>query len=203
MRHTSYKKGFTLAELLVALIVSSVILAAVATLAFAMSSANDATDDTSSKQAQLRYATVRISDLIRHCRLIYATSSSDLAVWRADDDNDDLVDVNEIAYIRKGPDSNYLHMYEFPSSFGGTVSLDTMPAPVGDDVKLIPQCSNVEFYAHLDNPDDPVSKAKRITITFDLAENDIIHRYQISTALRGWAGNLLNEDGNALIGDDD
>ena len=70
-------------------------------------------------------------------------------------------------------------------------------------MKLIPQCSNVEFYAHLDNPDDPVSKAKRITITFDLAENDIIHRYQISTALRGWAGNLLNEDGNALIGDDD
>ena len=47
-------KGFTLVELLVALMVTSIILAAVATLAFAMGSVKDSTDDTSSKQAQLR-----------------------------------------------------------------------------------------------------------------------------------------------------
>ncbi len=177
IRNTRYKKGFTLVELLVALIVSSVILAAVATLAFAMSSANDATDDTSSKQAQVRYATMRISELVRHCRLIYARSSSDLAVWRADNDNDDLIDMNEIAYIRKGPDSNYLHL---------------------DDVKLIPQCSNVEFTVDAEPP-----MTKLVSISFDLVENDVVYHYQINGALRSWAGNLLNSDGTALVTDDD
>ena len=46
--------GFTLAELLVALTVSSIILAAVAALAYAVGSANDSTDDTERKQAQVR-----------------------------------------------------------------------------------------------------------------------------------------------------
>ena len=198
MQDKRYKTGFTLVELLVALVVTSVILVAVATLAFAMSSANRATDDTSRKQAQLRYATLRISELIRHCRLIYARSSSDLAAWRTDDDNDGQIDLNEIAYIRKGPDSNYLHLYEFPSSSGGTVSLGTMPAPLGDDVKLIPQCSNVEFVVDAEPP-----MTKFVSISFELVEDNVVRHYQINCALRSWAGNLLNEDGTAIVSDDD
>jgi prepilin-type N-terminal cleavage/methylation domain-containing protein len=208
MRNTRYERratspGFTLVELLVALVVTSIILTAVATFAFALSSANDSADDTSYKQAQVRFATLRISELIRHCKLICASSDSDIAVWRADDDNDAQIDLNEIVYIRKGQDSNYLHLYEFPSSSEGIVSLGTMPEPVGDDVKLLPECSNVEFYAYKDDPEDPVSKVKRITITFDLVENDIIHQYQISAAFRCWADNLLNEDGDDIVSDDD
>ncbi|MCH7559430.1 MAG: prepilin-type N-terminal cleavage/methylation domain-containing protein, partial [Planctomycetes bacterium] len=85
MRDTRYKKGFTLVELLVALVVTGIVLAAVATLAFAMGTANDVADDSSQKQAQVRYATLRISELIRHCKLICGTPGSDVAVWRADD----------------------------------------------------------------------------------------------------------------------
>jgi prepilin-type N-terminal cleavage/methylation domain-containing protein len=195
---TRHEKGFTLVELLVALIVSSIILAAVATLAFAMSTANVSTDDTGIKQAQVRFATLRISELIRHCKLIYAASDSDLAIWRADDDNDARIDLNEIVYIRKGPDSNYLHLYEFPSSSEGTVSLDTMPAPVGDDIRLVPECNNVEFSTDAEPPN-----TKYVSISFDLVENDVVKHYQINNALHCWAGNLLNEAGDAIVSDDD
>jgi len=218
MRHTSYEKGFTLAELLVALIVSSVILAAVATLAFAMSSASVSTDDTSNKQAQVRFATLRISELIRSCKLICAKPGNDLVIWKADDNpQDGNINVLELAYIEKGSDSDHIRILEFSDC---TTSLKSQPLSISllklsllKDVlasqcqetyaRLIPQCSDVEFYAHLDNPEDPISKAKRITITFDLAENDVIHQYRISTALRSWAGNLLNEGGTAIVSDDD
>jgi len=195
-RATSH--GFTLVELLVALVVTSIILTAVATLAFALSSASDSADDTSYKQAQLRIATLRISELIRHSKLICASSDSDIAVWRADDDNDAQIDLNEIVYIRKGQDSNYLHIYEFPSSSEGTVSLDTMPEPVGDDIKLVPECSNVEF-----NVDQIPPWTQFVSISFDLLENSAIRHYQINATLRSWAGNLLNEDGTDIVSDDD
>ena len=100
--------AFTLVELLVALMVMSIILSAVAALAFAMGSANDASDDTSQKQAQLRYATMRISELIRQCRLICATLDDDVVVWKSDYNDDNTIDVNELAYIETGSSNNYL-----------------------------------------------------------------------------------------------
>ena len=84
MKNSRCENGFTLIELLVALVVTSIIMTAVATLAYAMSSANDATDDTSRKQAQIRFATLKISDLIRHSRLVCYADGDDIAVWRAD-----------------------------------------------------------------------------------------------------------------------
>ncbi len=218
IRNTQYENGFTMVELLVALIVSSIILAAVATLAFAMSTANVSTDDTSIKQAQVRFATLRISELIRHCKLICAAPGNDLVIWKADDNEDSNINVLELAYIEKGNNSDRIRVLEFtrcPLEWLRNQSFQVI-ALQQDWLKalfvslcqeayaqLIPQCSNVEFYAHLDNPSDPLPKAKRITITFDLAENDIIHQYQISAALRCWAGNLLNEDGTAIVSDDD
>jgi len=197
--------GFTLVELLVALVVSSLILTAVATLAFAMSSATKSTDDTSSKQAQVRFATLRISELIRQCRLICGTPGGELALWRADDNGDGQINVNELVYIERGTDKNYLRLCEFTAP-NTQVSLSQVQTLNPDAytvrrVTLIPECSNVEFY--LDNPADPVSRAKRITITFNLAENNIIHQYQISAALRSWAGNLLSADGKSIVNDDD
>jgi prepilin-type N-terminal cleavage/methylation domain-containing protein len=46
--------GFTLVELLVASMVAAIIFTAVATLAYALGTANDATDDMAVKQAQVR-----------------------------------------------------------------------------------------------------------------------------------------------------
>ena len=203
MRDIRYEKGLTLIELLVALIVSSIILAAVATLAFAISSANDSTDDTSSKQAQVRYATLRISELIRHCKLLCGTPGDDLAVWRADDNGDGQININELVYIERGADADYLRLCEFASSNTSSVTLleiETL-SPNGYSVTYVPflpQCSNVQFSFDVLPP-----KSKFLSISFDVVENNIVHHYQANNELRSWAGNLLNQAGNAIVSDDD
>src|SRR3972149_4536193 len=108
-------RGFTLAELLVALMVTSIVLAAVATLAFALGAAYETSDDISQKQAQVRFATLRISELIRNCKLICGASGDDLAIWRADDNDDGQINISELVYIEMGPSGEHLQLCEFTS----------------------------------------------------------------------------------------
>jgi prepilin-type N-terminal cleavage/methylation domain-containing protein len=204
MRDTRYKKGFTFVELLVALMVAGIIFAAVATLSYAVGKANDATNTGAEKQAQVRYASLRISELIRHCKLICDTANSnDLAIWRADDNEDKQININELVYIERGSDRNYLRLCEFPLSEASPVNLSDIKTLATSNysvtyVPLIPQCGNVEFQFDALPP-----RSRFVSISFDLVENGIAHHYQISTALRGWAGHLLNEAGDAIVSDDD
>ena len=184
MRYTKRANGFTLVELLMALMVTSIILAAVATLAYAMGSADDAADDTIQKQAHLRYATLRISELIRYCKLICDNNGEYVAVWRADDNDDGLFNIDELVYIQKYEQG--LRLVEF-DSLGNLIS--TM---------LIPQCSNIEF-----ETDTAPMWAQRLTISFDLVEGGLSSRYQINTAMRSKAEYLLDESGTIIFTDDD
>ncbi len=202
MRDTRYKKGFTLVELLVALVVTGIVLAAVATLAFAMGAANDVADDSSQKQAQVRYATLRISELIRHCKLICGTPGGDLAVWRSDDNGDGQININEFVYIERGTSGDYLRLCELPSSDTSLVNLSDVETLSTSDysvtyVPLVPQCGNVQFSFDAAPPN-----SRFMSISFDILENGIIRQYQISDTLRVWAGNLLDGSGN-IVSDDD
>jgi len=204
MRDVRYKRGFTLVELLLALIVTGIILAAVTTLAFAVGAANDTTDDTSQKQSQVRYATLRISELIRHCKLICGTPSGEIAIWRADNNGDGQININELVYIERGAGGDYLRLCEFPSSDTTPVELSDISTLSTSDyivtyVPLVPQCSNVEFGFLPELP----PQSRFVSISFDVVENDIVRQYQISAALRGWAGNLLDGSGNNIVSDDD
>lgn len=195
--------GLTLVELMVALVITSVVLTSIVTLAFAMSSANKATDDTSLKQAQIRFATLRISELIRHCKLICGTPNNDLAIWREDTNDVDQININELVYIERGTNKDYLRLCEFPSSDTSVVFLADVEtlAPDGYDVTratLISQCSNVEFLVDAEPP-----LTKFVSISFELVENEAIRQYQINAALGSWAGNLLDETGTSIVSDDD
>jgi len=213
------KKGFTLAELLVALMVSSIILAAVATLAYALGKVNDTGNDTSQKQMQVRSATLRISEMIRHSRLICSTNGSDIVIWKADDNPaNNRIDVLELAYIETA--GNQIRLMEFNScqeAFKTTFrnladgQINTLQQSTCKSwimgfssvvyTPLIPNCSNVRV---LTEPNDVAAPlAKSISISFDLQENDAVRRYQISTTLRCWAGYLLNSSGNAIVSDED
>jgi len=206
MRDATLKKGFTLVELLVALVVTGIVLAAVATLAFALGTANDATDDLSLKQAQVRFATLRIQDLIRHSKLICFAGSDDLAIWRADDNNDGNINIGELVYIESGSNRDRLQICEFPSSSSEVINLDSIGAFAdnwwsaycsdADYIQVVPQCSNVQFGFDLLPP-----QSRFVSITFDLVENDIVRQCQITSKVRGWAGNLLDE-GNITSDDD-
>jgi len=209
----SRRSGFTLVELLVALTVSSVVLTAVATLAYALGSANDSTDDTSRKQAQVRYTTLRISELVRQCKLVCFAGPADFAVWRADENNDGRINFSELVYIEKGAGADHLHLRQFPVSWGSdpVVNLSDIRAfstswwvaynMAVESTALIPQCSNVRLDV-LPLDVSPV-KCRFVSISFDLVEDNKPRQYQINAVVRGWGGNLLNAAGNAIVSDDD
>lgn len=206
------KKGFTLVELIVALIVTGIILSAVATLAFALNSVNDATDDTDRTQAHVRYATLKISELIRYSRLVCFLGDEDIVLWSADTNGNNQINISELVYIEKGPNSDHLRIYEFPeSSLNPNVSLGEIDSfssrwwssyvnSTNEPIDLISECSNVQF--RLDNEVEP-SRSKFVNISFDLTENGLVRQYHIDSALRCWAGHLLNATGSDLISDDD
>ncbi len=213
MRYTRYNRGLTLVELMVALVVTSVVLAAVATLAYALGTAYDAADDTSQKQAQVRYATLRISELIRHCKLICSATDEDFAIWRADDNEDGQVNISELVFIEKGSSSNRLRLCEFPLSSPDTgISLSEIGAfssnwwtAYSSEVNytvMLPQCSNVQFDLYAPPPALP-TQSRFVSISFELVENGMARQYQINARLRGWAGNLLNQTGDSLVDSDD
>jgi prepilin-type N-terminal cleavage/methylation domain-containing protein len=199
-----YKSGFTLIELLVALIVTSIVVTAVVTLSYALDTANDFTNDTSKIQAEIRFASLRISDLIRYCKLICGTPGGQLAVWQADDNGDGQININELVYIERGTDNNYLRLCKFNSSYTSVVSLSDIQTLSTSGyyvtyVSLIPQCSNVQFY--LDDADTPPN-SRFVSISYDVVENGVTRHCQINAELRSRAGNLLDESGN-IVSDDD
>ena len=104
--------AFALAELLVALMVTSIILTAVVTLAFAMGTANDTGDDTAQKQAHVRYATLRISELVKHCKLICGTPGNDMVIWKADYNDDGGINPAELVYIESGKRKNHIRLLD-------------------------------------------------------------------------------------------
>jgi len=205
MRNTKYESGFTLAELLMALIVTGIILGAVATLAYALGTANDAADDTTWKQAQVRYATLRISELIRHCRLVFDETSEGLGVWRADDNGDGQINADEVVYVTKGPGGDCLQFIEFSDesnptySVLGTIIQALLSSGFSEEyTTLIPECSNVQFVTDVLPP-----QSRSVSIFFDLEESGVTHSYQIKTTLRAWAGHLLDGSGELVSVDDD
>ena len=63
---------------------------------------------------------------------------------------------------------------------------------------LMDQCGNIEFGFDVLPP-----WTRFVNVSFDLVENGFSRQYEISGYVRGWAGNLLNETGTVLVGDDD
>ena len=174
-----------------------------------MCTANDSTDDTGVKQSQVRYTTLRISELIRQCKLICFASSDDFVVWRSDDNEDGQINLSELVIIERGSSGEHLQFCDFP--VGGSdpaVSLSDIGAystswwaSFGVHIRhasLIGECSNMEFSFDVLPPD-----TRFVNISFDLIENSLSRQYQTSVFVRGWAGNLLNEAGDGLVSDDD
>jgi len=208
MKTSRTEKAFTLAELLVALVVTSVILSAVATLAYAMSSASRISEDTLLKQAQLRQARLRIGELVRNCKLICAAPGHDVAIWQADSNNDGAINIGELVYIEAGDGLNTLRLCQFVATDPAPIMLQSLAAPTTKAslisqyaetyVPLIPECGDVQFRFDAAPP-----FTKLLSISLSLAENSGTNRYEISGALRAWAGNRLNDVGDTLVSDDD
>lgn len=208
MHRGQHRKAFTLAELLVTLIVTGILLSALATLAFALSSATGAEEDTLAVQAQLRHGTLRLQESVWNCRLICAFEDNALAIWQADDNEDGQINVNELVYLDRGEGGNTLRLCRFASvsnpnvTFSaGSLSLTQSQLIAGHNgtyLPLIPDAQDVQFAFDVAPP-----ATHGLTVAFNLTENSQVRPYQIDMTLRAWAGHLLNAAGDALVSDDD
>jgi prepilin-type N-terminal cleavage/methylation domain-containing protein len=202
-------RGFTLAELLMAVWVMSIILAAIATLSFALGSANDSADDTSEIQSRIRYTTMRLGELIRNSKLVCAKWDSSVAIWQADDNGNSQIDPNEIVYIEYDGSNNCLKLI----SFTPTAAVVSFPRTLGsigngqartwlgantqvNDVNLINNCSYVTF-----TTDQPPPFSKRLNLFFGIRQKGVIQNYQLTAYLRCQADYLL--DGGQIVSVDD
>jgi type II secretory pathway pseudopilin PulG len=198
--------GLTLVELLVALMVCSIIFTSVATLAYAMGNAQKSSEQLSRHQAQIRYATLRLSELIRYAKLV-SLSGDDLAIWRADDDADNQIDPSELVYIETGAERNHIYILEFPDAVGepktlssikdGSAKTSLIASYDERRTEVLPQCSNVQF-----EPGTIDEQSDIVSIGFDLDEAGVTRHYEISASIRCRADYLLDSSGIVSSDDD-
>lgn len=205
-------KGFTLVELIIALTVTAMILTSVVSLAYALGTATDAAEDISRDQARIRYATLKLSHLLKNCKLVCAVPGNDLLIWRNDDNSDNLININELVWIMTGPQRDYIKLCEFNSSTNSKKNLIDIRTinqlqqlknnNNATETMIIPQCIGAEFL--FDVTPNPPTRIKLVNLSFRLLDDDgRTQLYQIHAALRCWAGNLLDPAGSAIVSDDD
>ncbi|HML74470.1 MAG TPA: prepilin-type N-terminal cleavage/methylation domain-containing protein [Anaerohalosphaeraceae bacterium] len=156
-------RGFTMAEMLVALMVASIILAAAATMAGALSAGKTANDQVSRNGAYLLQLQTRLTDLIMRANRVAGIDSQGLTLW-LDKNNNGLPDIaTEYVYVRTSATRDWVII-------SGTGFQENYK-----------QSSNVQFY--LDNADKAL--VKHITVQFNMVENGVTQTYTISGTLRG------------------
>jgi prepilin-type N-terminal cleavage/methylation domain-containing protein len=149
--------GFTMIELLVALMIASIVLAAVATLASATAAANSATDQMGREQSQLRQVSMRLADLIRRANRVTVTDDDKFTLWH-DINADGLKTGDELTKVKRVPDTSQLMI-------GG-----------GENYN---QCENISFAYDNAFPD-----TQFITVSFDVSENGQLQNHSVSARLR-------------------
>ena len=224
-RHYHYNKnlaGFTTVELLVALTVCSIVLTAVASLAYAIGSANRYSEERSDHQMALRCATVRITDLVKRSVMAFDAPGG-IALWTDDYNNDGLINGSEkeLVYIETGAGGESLRLLYFvlqEDELDISVTVEEIRNGTAKDnlfdvsqmqeyytdenyiiryMTLLPECSNVRLNLGVND--------RFVSILFDLTENGITNTYQICARLRCSADHLLDPATGEThgLGDDD
>lgn len=203
-RNNQNRAGFTTAELLVALSVCAIVFTAVASLAFAIGSANRYSEERSDHQMALRCATVRITDLVRRSVMAFDAPAGGIALWTGDNNDDGLINGSELVYIGTDAGGQSLLLLDFPGQSqsvtvgeieAGTAKTDLISVTDERYMTLLPECSNVQLYLPW-----PYTF---VNIMFDLTENNTTTPYQICAALRCSADHLLDAAGEPDGEDDD
>lgn len=196
------RKGFTLAECIIAMTVLGIILSAAAGLAFAMNSAERVTDDMGESQAHVRYATVQISELIRNSNMVFVTSylRNGIAVW-TDADDDGRIDGRELVYVEYDLSNSELDIVDYPTAIG-TVTVGDVESGwaryalqntgTGRYTEVVFNCDKAVF-----------SVGDLVSIQFTTEEDGRAKSYQISARQIVSMDYLLDWGGELKSGDDD
>jgi len=221
----SRKDGFTIVELLMAMVVMSIVLAAVAGMASAVSNANRETKDMGEKQAEIRYTTMRLTELIKNASFIVplTTPRAGFCVW-TDSDEDGLPDAIELTYVEIIIDLANVNVL-FPVEGGikiksvgesiikilvfadldktftiseiesGSARTDCLLLATRTRTIIISECTDAKINIDIN---------RRLTsLKFIVTEADVDSQYEIAATRRCSAEHLLNDSWELKAGTDD
>ena len=104
-------RGFTLVELLIALVVSAMVTAGVAAMVSAVSYGTSSNRDLRVLLVRAEVIDSRISEAVRECNSILAGGTDFLVLWVEDTDDDDTTDNAEVRLIERDPATNVVNNY--------------------------------------------------------------------------------------------
>ncbi len=160
--------GFTLVEVLVALMIGAIVLTAAATMAGAMSCAKEANDRMNRSTAYLLQVQTYFSDLIMRANGVTIDLGKTCLTLQYDTDSDGVNDKDVI--ISKDGSSEII-----------TITED------GIVTNYVYRCKdqNGQYQDAQSNVLFDYDGNKLVTLKFDLTENGVAQTYQICSALRG------------------
>ncbi len=126
MRGRTYKKAFTLAELVLAIAITSVVGLSVATVASALANAHRHTDTMKESIQSGRSAMIHVGSMVRKAKLLVAKSTDALAIWTGDANGDAAINVDELVLIRYVPEARTVESEQVV--FPGTMPHDIVVA---------------------------------------------------------------------------
>jgi len=206
-KNTGFRRaGFTLAELLLALSVMTIVLSAAAALAFAMGSAESATSKMGEQQARIRFATMRIRELARNSCLVIPCSTTGVVFWTGDANEDGMINGNEVVWLSTdGSDGagKVVRITEFPGQTAVVKKTDLQNKSAINSLimtseetvtTILNDCSSVSISLQ-----DNIT-----TVSISLIEDGQVKELQICAAIRASANYLLTAPNSDLVsGDDD
>ncbi len=205
---TCRNNGFTLVELLTALMVCAIILTAVASLSFAINSANKGLDSTVQHQARVRFVQLRLKELFKNSKMICHNTATDIAIWTDDADNDNQIDSGEVTYLDTGDGNNCLRLLKFTNVEGsnirlsqfrdGTVKGWLINNYLESETTLLSDLQNIQFIFDVATP-----RANFVAIKFDAKVDNQTYTYEISSKLITDCDYLIDPDNNLYTSQDD
>lgn len=161
---STQRRGFTLVELLVALMVTAVVLTAAATMAGALSSGKAASDQACRNGAYLMQLESRLSDLIMRANGVLSADGQKIVLWH-DHNGDGFGAISEYTSL------------EIENTGRFVIYKNSEPM----NKEAYAECRNILFLA--DNAD--AAQIKNLTIQWDMTENGISQAYSVCGTLRG------------------
>lgn len=161
---STQRRGFTLVELLIALMITAIILTAATTMAGALSSGKAASDQAARDGAYLMQLNGRLSDLIMRANGVLSAAGQTIVLWH-DHNGDGAGAISEYTTI-ESPDTEQLVIYNNQTP---------------ETKEVYSKCKDVQFW--VDNAD--AAQIKNVTIQWNMAENGVSQKHGVCATLRG------------------
>jgi prepilin-type N-terminal cleavage/methylation domain-containing protein len=192
--HRRCQGGFTLIELVMGMLISGLILLAVATLSFAMGRGQEVTDLMMNNQAMIRAASVRIPELVHNGLAVWMANDGDLVIWTGDANDNRQIEASELAYLMINSSSKRIELMtcaglDTPVTasqiVSGSAETTIKASSFEVIIPLLKNCTNMQFL---------MQGYKYVIVQFTLPAETGNRDYQICARVRAdisdWMGTL-------------